>query len=285
MAALLIVLVWTAAITSGTRGTWLGMSCAALVLVSVGPMGRRWATLQGAAAITGVGLFWLALTAVPDWLGVPVANHAAAKLSTSLSGRETIWVQAIEVALDHPLLGIGPMQLADLPNGVAAHPHQAWLQWAAELGLPSVLLVTGLVLQGAWAVFRVLRARTESRQEQDVLRLCLTASMVAALAQAMVDGVLVMPYSQLWLAILAGWLLGLQPQASCAGAGPLGSKATPRHAQALRLVGFAAAVAMLGFVVVRDYPHLAQREEAFVNAFGGHFQPRFWAQGIIAQAK
>lgn len=185
MAGLLIVLMWTAAITSGTRGTWLGMACAALVLVCVGPVGRRWVALQGVGAIAGVGLFWLALTVVPDWLGASVSHHAASKLSTpALSGREIIWRRIIEAALSHPLLGIGPMQLANLPNGVAAHPHQAWLQWAAELGLPSALLVTWLVLRGARALFPVLRARAGSTREQDVLRLCLAGSVVAALAQS-----------------------------------------------------------------------------------------------------
>lgn len=282
LAGLLIVLVWTAAITSGTRGTWLGMGCAAVVLACVGPAGRRWAALQGAAAVTGLGLFWLALTVVPDLLGAAVANHAASRLSTSLSGREIIWTQALDVALSHPLLGIGPMQLATLPNGVAAHPHQALLQWVAELGLPSALLVTWLVLRGARALFPVLRKSGESMREQDVLRLCLAGSVLAALAQSMVDGVLVMPYSQLWLALLAGWLVGLQPRASGDGAAPTANAVSGRSL-AVRLAGFAGAVLLLGFVVVRDYPHLAQREDDVAETFGGDFQPRFWAQGTIAR--
>jgi hypothetical protein len=44
---------------------------------------------------------------------------------------------------------------------------------------------------------------------------------------------------------------------------------------------FAASVAILSAVVVRDHPHLQAREEAFAKTLGGHYQPRFWAQGII----
>lgn len=274
-AGILAVLVWTVAITSGTRGTWLGLAVAAAVLSCVGPAGRRWAGMQLGAAVAGTMLFLLAMSVVPQWLGIEVANHAAARLTTSLSLREIIWTQAAEIAVRHPFLGIGPMHLADLPNGVAAHPHQALLQWAAEWGVPSALLVTMLVGYGAWAVLGVLRSRRESTNEEDVFRLGAAGALAASLVQAMVDGVLVMPYSQLWIALLGGWLLALQPPR--AGAGAVRT-ASPNAGWG---IAFAASVAMLAFVSVRDYPHLHQREEAFVKALGGHFQPRFWAQGVI----
>jgi len=278
VAGVLIVLVWTAAIVSGTRGTWLGLACAAAVLACIGPTGRRWAVLHLAAACAGVVLTWIMMTVIPTALDMSVAHHAASKLTTSLSLRDIIWTQAIEEVLSHPLLGIGPMQLADLPNGVAAHPHQAWLQWAAELGLPSALLVTGLVVHGIGKLVVVLRARMRSMQEQDVIRLCLAASIIAALTQAMVDGVLVMPYSQLWLALLAGWLIGLQPQAASSDAIAF----APRRTFFAWLAILISAVALLSFVVVRDYPNLGQREEMYAKTFGDHLQPRFWAQGVIA---
>ncbi len=278
VASVLIVLVWTTAIVSGTRGTWLGLACATAVLACIGPIGRRWAMLHVAAACVGVVLTWIMMTVIPAALDMSVAHHAASKLTTSLSLRDIIWIQAIEEALNHPLLGIGPMQLADLPNGVAAHPHQAWLQWVAELGLPSAVLVTWLVMRGIGRLVPVLRTHAQSMQEQDVLRLCLAASIIAALTQAMVDGVLVMPYSQLWLALLAGWLIGLQPQAVSPGSVAFAS----RRMLFSWLAILAAAIALLGFVVVRDYPDLEQREEIYAKTFGSHLQPRFWSQGIIA---
>lgn len=284
IAGVLAVLAWMVAITSGTRGTWLGLAVAALLLAWTGRSGRRWAGLQVASAVAGVALFWLALTVIPDALGIRIEHHAASRATASLSQRDIIWRQAIEVAIQHPLLGIGPMQLAGLPNGVAAHPHQAWLQWAAELGVPSALLVTWLVVCSARALFPVLRARAMSTQEQDVLRLCLTGALAGALTQSMVDGVLVMPYSQLWVALLGGWLLGLQPQDARSSAADSAPLAASRHVPAWWLAAFGMAVAVLAFAVVRDYPHLAQRERAFATTFGGHFQPRFWAQGVIAPA-
>lgn len=281
VAGVLAALAWTIAITSGTRGTWLGMAVAAAFLACTGPTGRRWTVLQMSAAVAGAVLFWIAMTVVPGALEMRTEHHAAARLTASLSQRDIIWRQALEVAYQHPVLGIGPMQLADLPNGVAAHPHQAWLQWAAELGMPSTLLATWLVACAAWTLVSIVRTRGESTQERDVLRLCLMGSVVGALAQAMVDGVLVMPYSQLWVALLGGWLVGLQPQAMPSDAVASAPHTAPRGALSLWLAAFATSVAVLAFVVVRDYPHLAQREQAFAQSIGGHFQPRFWAQGVI----
>lgn len=282
VAGVLALLAWTVAITSGTRGTWLGLTVAAILLSCTGKVGRRWVRLQIVAAVLGVALFWIAMTVIPGVLDIRTENHATSRLTASLSQRDIIWRQAIEVAVQNPLLGIGPMQLAALPNGVAAHPHQAWLQWAAEFGAPSALLVTWLVVGGAWTLVPVLRARAASIQEEDVIRLCLTGAIVGALAQSMVDGVLVMPYSQLWLALLGGWLIGLHPQAAPSDSPFSAALIASRRSLSLWLAALGASVAVLVFVVVRDYPHLAQREQAFVETFGGHFQPRFWAQGIIS---
>ncbi|SDX04004.1 hypothetical protein SAMN05216317_12517 [Nitrosomonas eutropha] len=43
VAGVLIVLIWTTAIVSGARGTWLGLACATVVFACIGPIGRRWA--------------------------------------------------------------------------------------------------------------------------------------------------------------------------------------------------------------------------------------------------
>lgn len=281
VAGLLTVLAWAIAITSGTRGTWLGMAAAAALLACTGPTGRRWASLQAWAAAAGAVLFWVAMTAVPGALSIRTEHHAAARLTASLSQREIIWRQAIEVAYQNPLLGIGPMQLADLPNGVAAHPHQAWLQWAAEWGFPSALLVTWLVARAAWSVASIARTYGESTREQNVLRLCLMGSLAGGLTQAMVDGVLVMPYSQLWVALLGGWLFGLQPQAASSDRVVSEARTASRGSLFSWAAAFAVSVGLLACVVVRDYPHLAEREQAFARSIGGHFQPRFWAQGVI----
>lgn len=283
-ALVLLVLMWTIAIASGTRATWLGMFAAGAWLALSGPMGRRWAAWNALAASIGALLFWLSMQVLPALLGMATAN-AAARLSASLSLRDVIWRQATEMISARPVLGFGPMHFADLPNPVAAHPHQAWLQWAAEWGVPSALLVTWLVVRAARQVFRTFRTEPVSRTLPHALRLCLTGAMAAALTHSMVDGVLVMPYTQVWLALLGGWLLGLY-RSDSRWRLPCGDMRCIEPGFSWRAglsVSVLTAACILNFTVVRDFPHLFEREQAHARTVGGKLQPRFWGQGVIAQ--
>ncbi|MCF7545716.1 O-antigen ligase family protein [Pseudomonas petrae] len=267
---------WVIAISGGTRGTWMGMAGAAAVLALCGIQGRRWVGWQMLAVLAGATVFWLLFSFLPSKLDIEVVNFAGDRLSTSLSAREIIWHQAWEMIKERPLLGFGPMHFADIPNPVAAHPHQAILQWACEWGIPSTLLVMWLVSKGLWATFRLIRANHRSTEPVDLLRVCLFASLIGALAQSMVDGVIVMPYSQLWLAIVVGWLIGIHEFST-----------EPPAARAIAQKGWVAiltlAVAYLGYIAVRDAPNLEAREQAYIQEHGGRFQPRFWMQGVIAK--
>nr|WP_157383969.1 O-antigen ligase family protein [Pseudomonas fuscovaginae] len=266
---------WLIAITGGTRGTWLGMALAACVLSSVGRSGRRWIIWQLLAIFTGITLYCLLFSAFPGYLGIEVTNVVSERLTTSLSARDVIWQQAWDMIRERPWLGFGPMHFADIHNPIAAHPHQAILQWACEWGIPSTLLVMWLVGRGLWATFRLVRERADSNDPVDLLRVCLFASLIGALAQSMVDGVIVMPYSQLWLSLVVGWLMGIHVWKS--------EPAKPNAFIHWSWMGIStAAVLFLAYVAIRDVPHLDERNKLYQQQYGGHLQPRFWAQGVIA---
>ncbi|MCF5707695.1 pilus assembly protein [Pseudomonas syringae] len=266
---------WMIAISGGTRGTWLGMASAVCVLSLLGNAGRRWAGWQLLTASVGLFLYVLMFSVLPGWLGIEISNFAGDRLNTSLSAREVLWQQAWTMIKERPMLGFGPMHFADIWNAVAAHPHQAILQWASEWGIPSTLCVMGLALYGLSTTGFLIRKRGLSDAPVDMMRLCLFASLVGALTQSMVDGVIVMPYSQLWLAIIVGWLLALHEWAEA-----------PRPVNALVyrawLACLIAAASLLLFVVVRDFPNLDMKQQQFAQDFGGRFLPRFWMQGVIA---
>ena len=267
---------WLIAISGGTRGTWLGMGVAGGVLAVLGPWGRRWLGWQLAAVLGGLLLYWLAFTALAGYLGIEVSNGASERLTTSLSGRGPIWSQAWHMLVERPWLGFGPMQFADIANSVAAHPHQAILQWASEWGVPSALCVALLAWRGGWATWSVLRQRAQAGERVDLLRLCLFAALVGALVQSMVDGVIVMPNSQVWLALVVGWLLALHVGRSAPTAAlPWGWVAW--KAMSVLAVGLLIAIA------VRDVPHITQAQQQYLGGHGNHLQPRFWAQGVIAR--
>nr|WP_223813464.1 O-antigen ligase family protein [Pseudomonas caricapapayae] len=266
---------WMIAISGGTRGTWLGMAAAVAVTFCLGRAGRRWAGWQLGAASAGLLLFTLLFSVLPGLLSIEVSNFAGDRLTTSLSAREILWQQAWEMIKERPLLGFGPMHFADTWNAVAAHPHQAILQWACEWGIPSTLCVAGLALYGLSTTAVLLRKRALSLEPVDLMRLCLFASLIGALTQSMVDGVIVMPYSQLWLAIIVGWLLALHEW-----------QTTPRppHIALSRawLVCLTLATGMIFYTIVRDLPDMDARKQQFSEEFGGRYLPRFWMQGVIA---
>lgn len=266
---------WLIAISGGTRGTWLGLAVAAVVLTVLGPWGRRWVAWQLTALCGGLVLYWLLFVGLAGYLGIEVGSGAGDRLTTSLSGRGPIWSQAWQMIVERPWLGFGPMHFADIANDTAAHPHQAVLQWASEWGVLSALCVAALVWRAGWATCRVVRARALSVAGEDLLRLCLFAALVGALVQSMVDGVIVMPNSQVWLALVVGWLMALH-----VGRGPLGNRLAWARA-AWQLAGVVAVGLML-FIAVRDLPHALQDQADYLRAGHDHLQPRFWAQGVIA---
>ncbi len=266
---------WAMAIAGGTRGTWMGLSVAITVMSLIGPAGRRWAAGQLTLAGGGFLLFMLLLTWIPAWLDIKMIHHASGRLTTSLSGRAALWEHAFSLIAQHPLLGVGPMHFANLEPSMSAHPHQAILQSAAEWGIPATLALLGLITHAAIATLRVLRATAQSRTVQDGLRLCLAAAILAAGVQAMTDGVLVMPYPQLWLSVLSGWLLALHPRA-------VGDQApSPSGRLVWRIITTASTVLLLA-LAARDAPALTQRIANFRDAHPRQaLRPRFWLQGRI----
>lgn len=264
----LLAVWWMLVFVSGTRGSWAALAAANVaVLFWAGKRGARWGGLQLAAAGVGGVSYWLMFYVIPAWLGMDTGIENRLDNLSTLSAREVIWALAWKQAVAAPWLGIGPMHFAAHPNPVAAHPHNALLQLAAEWGMPATLAVVFLVGYGLWAFLRPLRDRVEP------LRLALAVSLLGAVAQSMVDGVIVIPYTQTWLALVAGLALGLHFQQRALPAAGRGS------ALALRGLTLLALAALLYGVV----PEMFDRAEATRLYLEHHdsLAPRFWAQGWI----
>jgi O-antigen ligase len=261
---------WMLVFVSGTRGTWLALAMAhACVLFWVGRRAFTFVRWQLLAAVSGLAVYWVLFYGLPPLLGMEAGVENRLDHMSSLSGREVIWNLAGQYMLEHPWLGIGPMHFAAVFNPVAAHPHNAILQLAAEWGIPAALAAMVLVLGGLIAFARPLRQRA------DVLRLVLLTSLLAVCVQSMVDGVIVIPYTQTWLAVLAGWALGVHwgertiPQASLSRLASAG----------LRMGGILA----LGLLIWGVGPEILNRPAATAAYLEhhGNLAPRYWAQGWI----
>lgn len=271
---------WMLAFVSGTRGTWLGMLAAAALIGMAGwRPGRAWLRWQAGGAVIGLALYALLFYAVPYWMGNAGLLIDRLPDITGLSKREVIWAQAWEIIKQHPLLGVGPMHFAATPNGVGAHPHNSILQLAAEWGIPAMLLLVGFAVYGLTGFAAAIHRLSRSADRPPMLQIALFAALIAAATQSLVDGVIVMPYTQTVLMLIAGWALGMHLSATpAAHVRRLSPVAVGTLAVAATLL-----LATLVYLALPQITGLKAREEAYIHQHGSYFLPRFWRQGWIAE--
>jgi O-antigen ligase len=112
--------------------------------------------------------------------------------------RLQLWRSAWQMALDHPLLGVGPDNFLYAYRSIyllpAAwqepnlnHPHTWLLDWWTRLGLPGMALGLGWWGFGLAALVRRLRTVPPTDPAQAALWLGLLAAGVAALAHGLID--------------------------------------------------------------------------------------------------
>lgn len=138
------------------------------------------------------------------------------------------------------------------------------------LGFAGTLLAITAIL--SWFYRSVIFAQLQDGEKGTELRWALLFAIFSACIQAMVDGVLVMPYPQTWLAILVGWA-----SAKYLATQNIRTIQIPRPALIFCLF---LAGAWLSALALRDYPDLVIH--AHLN---DAFYPRFWCSGSIGDAR
>ncbi len=211
---------------SAGRGTMLGLLAGLGVTWLVLPQKavRRWCLSMLAAGIAGFLMYLLLYVAVPMAQGLQPYGLFSTAVERSMAnpsnGRMVLWQRAWEMVVAHPWLGSGPLHFAHAGRDLqaAAHPHNWLLQIGSEWGVPALLCLAGALML---ALLQLWRART-AVAPGDAMRQCtLAVWMVTAIAivlDGMVSGLLVMPTSQLWIALYLGcawgWVAGLTPGAA-----------------------------------------------------------------------
>ena len=192
---------------TGGRATMLALAVGVGVVVLLyRSRSTRWLQAFGVSAVAGIVLYVLLFAAVQSLLGV--AGDYTALDTVERSAAETgqirrlLWGLALQYIAESLWVGIGPMHFAHRVNSEAAHPHNIYLQIAAEWGLPMLAIV--LVLAGL-GMRRLIRATRRSENGDDAtLGVGLTAACVAIAVDGMFSGNFVMPNSQLWIAFSLG---------------------------------------------------------------------------------
>jgi len=191
---------------TGGRGTLLALvSSAFLSALWLNRLGW-WLTIRplaigllvGAALSSAVFIFFSNRIGVDGFGTVDVVH----RLQDSSPARQYLWSLAIHYIYESPWLGVGPMHFAYIPNMKAAHPHNVYLQIAAEWGMPLLLLVLAGSLVSLQRLIRLLRCTTDPVDRRVGGSLILAC--VAVCVDGFVSGNFVMPVSQVWIAACFG---------------------------------------------------------------------------------
>lgn len=258
---------WALLLASATRGSFMALAAASIVLVMLNRQSvLPWLRTQAICLVLGLVIYSVLFIWIPEQLNQAVSMENRVNNFTSLSKRDVIWQIALQHIMAHPFLGIGPMHFANEINPVAAHPHNALLQLAAEWGMPVAMAWLWVAIIGSWAFLQKIR-RGEG---ESCLTVPLAVALLGGLAQSMVDGVIVVPYTQLWLTTVIAWTIGVNLRASPALVQGISIRATHISRAMITLA--------IGLLVWGAYPEILSLE-AIASKYRVGMVPRFWVQG------
>jgi len=151
------IIILFAFMITASRGGFLGLLAAALVL--------SWTSRQRTKSLIMFAvLIALALLAAPS---SPVRRLVDPSRSDTEAAdlRLVLWKAGAEMVLDHPFLGVGLGNFAERMPDYGLDPatldlhvtHNTFLQMAAEMGLPSLLVFLSMVFTAFFALNRVRR--------------------------------------------------------------------------------------------------------------------------------
>ncbi len=201
---------WAILFFSGSRGVLLAslvgvISTAIIYKKTAWPFIRLQLMHITAGLISYVVLFQI----IPNLRESAVVTGTIMRDTTS--DRLELWKLSLELIREHPFFGVGPMNFAWYNNGISAHPHNSLLQLMAEWGLPATAIIVSLAGYGLFCWIK--RFNTNSLQSLTKLNfnlvIVLFFTLITNAIYSLVDGVIVMPISQVMMFTIMGLALGL----------------------------------------------------------------------------
>lgn len=266
---ILLSLSWSLAFFTGTRSFFLGILFSLMAVLFT--TRKLWISYLKSTLFfltTGFSIYICMTFLIPELAGIDnslLVNSTSNRDFATSSGRIEIWASALSISLIHPYFGIGPMMTAtgnNLPG--VAHPHNFFIQLAAEWGWPFAIIV---VVAGIYSVWIWNKAIKEDPKNRAPLALPITASLSSAFCVSLLDGVMVMPVSLIYFCIIAGIAVALLrswvPQISTTKTSVLTSAA------------FLTLTVLLLFITSCQWVHLAQ------VIHNPNPSPRFWSTGKL----
>lgn len=199
---------WVLLFYSASRGVLI--ACIAGMLITAITYRRlAWALLrlQLISMVLGYCGYYLLFTVVPDLLKTTLVIGTILRETTS--DRIELWSQAFILAKSNPWFGVGPMHYA-WHSTSNAHPHNSVLQLASEWGFPATLIiltVTGYSIYCWLKKFNIKNLKTKTALDNN-LAIILFFTVISNAIYSLVDGVIVMPISQVLMFTMIGLMIG-----------------------------------------------------------------------------
>jgi putative inorganic carbon (hco3(-)) transporter len=214
-AGVAVVILLATLMLSLSRGAWIGAAVGLLFMLIKLREARRLLVVL-AIPLVVIGFFVWSLT--PTATDVKVVGERA-KAITVLSpydDRRVIYREAYREIRENPLFGVGPggfpvastLVVSESATLSYAHAHNLYLNWAAEVGLPSVVLILCFAFSLALAANTASRgARVRGDPQDRAIVIGISAALITVLVQGFFDYVIPNPvvWTAMW--ILIGSLL------------------------------------------------------------------------------
>ena len=261
------------------RATGLALVIGTLVASGLfGAQGHVFLRRLVLAFVGGALLYALIIRVLPTTLGMeelPAFRDLGER--TSIESRLYLWGIALQDIAAHPWLGVGPMHYAHHFNGEAAHPHNIYLQLAAEYGLPFFALLAALVFRWLWRSTR--RLRELMKRQPDPLALGCYVAIIGALVDGAFSGNFVMPLPQMWIVLTVALFQARVQPAPREPATPLPTTQSriSLAVWSLLLLGQLWLIAVSLPEFLQSAPRITGAPEAPATAT--RLNPRFWLDG------
>jgi putative inorganic carbon (hco3(-)) transporter len=203
---------------TGSRGGWIGMlalSAAFLLLLYYwfidyfSPFWRRWLL---PIVFGGLAALLIAAVVLVEPLQLRVMSIFAGRKDSSNNFRMNVWMAAIDMIRDRPILGIGPgneafnqvYPLYMRPRYTALSAYSIWLDTLIETGFIGVSCFLWLIAVTITQGVRIVGRLRDNGKAQGLWLIAAIASMVGILAHGCVDTVFHRPQvNTLWWLMVA----------------------------------------------------------------------------------
>lgn len=264
-------------IASGTRGALLGLGSVIAVYALLNKLSRQWALLMLKIACIAFFMQYILIGFLPNFFQIAVENDAFDRKLVGLSARELLWWKSIEMVMEKPFFGFGPMHFANMPDVIASHPHQFFLQILSEWGVVFFLLFFCCLLRVIFLIIKELIVFEKIQDEKmKIIYVCLSASILSSLMQSMVDGVFVMPYTEIIFVFMAAWLAAVYYGVE--GKGNEMKNSLKINGLIMNFL-FIVAACILAYSFFEKSPTYIGKSQENYYKNEGFLKPRFWING------